>query len=80
MSSHLSSDRVNIPSYVIIFIPEKLKTPSITNPSMKYTYLKNNNELCRRGRKGERERDLKRLKIQNFEIRREYISIGIIIV
>lgn len=77
MSSHLSSDRVNIPSYVIIFIPEKLKTPSITNPSMKYTYLKNNNELCR---ERERERDLKRLKIQNFEIRREYISIGIIIV
>lgn len=26
MSSHLSSDCVNIPSYVIIFIPEKLKT------------------------------------------------------
>lgn len=76
MSSHLSSDRVNIPSYVIIFIPEKLKTPFITNPSMKYTYLKNNNELCR---ERERERDLKRLKIQNFEIRREYISIGIII-
>lgn len=31
-------------------------------------------------RKKERERDLKRLIIQNFKIRREYISIGIIIV
>lgn len=64
MSSHLSSDRVNIPSYVIIFIPEKLKTPSITNPSMKYTYLKNNNELCR-GRKRERKR-LKKIEISKF--------------
>lgn len=65
MSSHLSSDHVNIPSYVIIFIHEKLNTTSPINPPIKYVYiyLKNNNELCP-GRERDSERDL---KFQNFQ-------------
>lgn len=50
MPSHLSSDSVNIPSYVITFIPEKLKTSSFTNP---YLYSKNNNYVEEKERKKE---------------------------